>query len=343
VLPALRGDADKPVDVFVTGGSGYIGRNLIEALVARGDHVRALARSAESSGVVSARGAAVVNGDVLDELAMVEAMRGCDVVVHSAALLAGPRDESPYFRTNVGGTDAVLRAAERAGVPRLVHVSTEAVLADGRPMRNVDETHPYPRRHIRPYGITKAMAEQHVVAANSERLCTMAVRPRFVWGRDDSTLMPRLVAAARSGRLMWFDGGRYLTSTTHVANAVAGILAAAERGRGGEVYFVTDGEPVVFREFITALLATQGVAAPSRSVPLVVARAAATAMSRWAAMTRARHEPVLTPAALALVGQEVTVSDAKARRELGYQPVVSVIDGLADLRARYHAQGAAGA
>ena len=331
------------MNVFLTGGSGYIGRNLIEALVARGDSVCALARSAAAAEAVSSRGATVVDGDVLDESAMVEAMRGCDLVVHSAALLGGLRDESAYFRTNVAGTDAVLRAAERAGVPRLVHVSTEAVLADGHPLHNADETAPYPARHIRPYGITKAIAEQHVVAANSERLSTIVVRPRFVWGRDDSTLLPRFVAAARSGQLMWFGGGRYRTSTTHVANAVAGLIAAAERGRGGEIYFVTDGEPVVFREFISAMLATQDVAPPTRSVPVFLVRGVAGAMSGWAALTRSRHEPLLTPAALALVAQEMTVSDAKARRELGYRPVVSVVDGLAELRTRYHAQGPASA
>ena len=328
------------MDVFVTGGSGYLGRNLIDALVARGDSVRALARSPQATMAVTARGARAVAGDILDEDAMAEGMRGSDVVVHSAALLAGPRDESLYFRTNVAGTDAVLRAAERAGVPRLVHVSTEAVLADGRPLRNVDETHPYPRKHIRPYGITKAIAEQHAVAANSVRLATVVVRPRFVWGRDDSTLLPRFVAAARSRQLAWFSGGRYRTSTTHVANAAVGVIAAMEKGRGGEIYFVTDGEPVVFREFVTAMLATQGVAAPSRSVPLPLVRGVAAGMSRWAALTRAREEPLLTPAALALAGVEMTVSDAKARRELGYTPVISIIDGLAELRTRYHAEAA---
>src|SRR5581483_3715279 len=89
----------------------------------------------------------------------------------------------------------------------------------------VDETQPYPRRHIRPYGITKAIAEQHVVAASSDRLATVVVRPRFVWGRDDSTLLPRFVEGARRGQLAWFDGGRYRTSTTHVANAAAGLIA----------------------------------------------------------------------------------------------------------------------
>jgi nucleoside-diphosphate-sugar epimerase len=324
------------VQVFVTGGSGYVGRNLIEALIARGDTVRALARSATAAEAVRRRGATAVRGDILDEDAMREAMRGCDVVVHAAALVGGPRDESLWFRTNVGGTDAVLRAAGRAGVPRLVHVSTEAVLADGRALRDADETHPYPEQHIRPYGVTKALAEQRVVAANNDHFATVVVRPRFVWGRDDSSLLPRFVAAARRRQLVWFDGGRYRTSTTHVANAATGLIAAAERGRGGEIYFVTDGEPVVFREFITAMLATQGVRAPSRSAPLAVVRAAASLSVGWASLRRARDEPLLTPGALALVGQEMTVSDAKARRELGYRPVVSVEEGLAELRTRRH-------
>jgi nucleoside-diphosphate-sugar epimerase len=328
------------VQWFVTGGSGYIGRNLVEALVARGDTVQALARSAASASAVRSRGATVVDGDILDETAMYDGMRGCDVVVHSAALLGGTRDESVWFRTNVGGTDAVLRAAARAGVPRVVHVSTEAVLADGHALRSVDENAPYPARHIRPYGITKAMAEQHVVAANSDALTTVVVRPRFVWGRDDSTLLPRFADAARRGQLVWFSGGRYRTSTTHVANAAAGLIAAAERGRGGDIYFVTDGEPVVFRDFITQMLATQDVAAPSRSVPLPAVRAVASTLTAWASLTRARTEPLLTPAALALMGQEMTVSDAKARRELGYRPVITVEEGLSELRARHQAAAA---
>jgi len=331
------------MQAFVTGGSGYLGRNLVDALVARGDAVRALARSAPSADAVRSRGATAVDGDLGDEAAMCEAMRGCDVVYHCAAQVGGgPRDESVWFRVNVGGTDAVIRAAERAGVPRLVHVSTEAVLAGGGPLRMVDETQPYPRRHIRPYGITKAIAEQHVVAASSDRLATVVVRPRFVWGRDDSTLLPRFVEGARRGQLAWFDGGRYRTSTTHVANAAAGLIAAAERGRGGEIYFVTDGEPVVFRDFITAMLATQDVAAPTRSVPLPLVRGVASLLAGWATLTRARAEPLLTPAALALVGHEMTMSDAKARRELGYRPVVSVEEGLAELRARHRGDATLG-
>src|SRR5207253_1174176 len=115
------------------------------------------------------------------------------------------------------------------------------------------------------YSATKARAEQAVVAANGARLETVVVRPRFVWGVGDETLLPVMVDMVRSGRFAWIGGGRHRTSTTHVDNTVEGLMLGATRGQPGNVYFVTDGEPVVFREFVSRLLATQGVAAPTRS------------------------------------------------------------------------------
>ena len=95
----------------------------------------------------------------------------------------------------------------------------------------------------------------------------MIVRPRFVWGRGDTTLLPLLVEGTRSGQFRWVGGGRHLTSTTHIDNTVEGLLLAAEHGRGGRAYFVTDGQPVVFRDFVSELIATQGVTPPKGSVP----------------------------------------------------------------------------
>jgi len=106
---------------------------------------------------------------------------------------------------------------------------------------------------------------------------TVAVRPRFVWGRGDTTLLPTMVAMVKSGRFAWVGGGHNRTSITHVDNVVEGLVLGAQRGRPGNAYFVTDGEPVEFREFVTELLATQGVTAPSRSVPIPVAHALAVA------------------------------------------------------------------
>jgi nucleoside-diphosphate-sugar epimerase len=137
--------------------------------------------------------------------------------------------------------------------------------------------------------------------------------------------MPEMVRAVKSGKFGWFSGGHYKTSTTHVDNVVEGLLLAAEKAKPGEIYFISDGEPVEFRDFITKLLATQGVDAGSRSVPRWVARGLV-ALTSWM-----KHPP-LTRMAFALMAHEVTIDDGKARRELGYIGNKTIEQGLAELR-----------
>jgi len=319
---------------FVTGGSGYLGRNLIAALRERGLEVRALARSDAAAAAVEKAGAVAARGDLDDAGALAAGMEGCDVAFHSAAKADdwGPPEE--FHRLNVDGTRRVCEAARKAAVPRLVHVSTEAVLVGGGPLVRVDETFPYPERAIGLYSVTKRLAERVALEANAPPgLSVVVVRPRFIWGRDDTTLLPRLVEAVRAGRFRWIAGGRYLTSTTHVANACEGLILAAERGRPGEVYFVTDGEPVEFRRFVGDLIRTQGVDPGEKAIPRPLARLfAAGAELVWRAFGRAGAPPV-TRMAVAIAGEEVTLVDEKARRELGYRGGMTRERGLEELRA----------
>lgn len=320
---------------FVTGGSGFVGGRLLDALAARGDDARALARSAASARTVEARGADPVRGDLADVDAMVEGMADCDVVFHLAAKVDEWGDPDAFEAVNVDGTRNALAAARRARVDDFVHASTEAVLADGDPKRDVDETHPIPDDPVGYYPRTKAAAERLVRDADDagDAPRTSIVRPRFVWGAGDGTLLPAFVDAVRTGSFAWFDGGRYPTSTCHVDNAVEGLLAAAERGDGGEAYFVTDGDPVAFRAFVTDMLDTQGVEPPARTVPRRLAWWGATAAeTAWRTLPMAGRPP-LTRMTVATIGQAMTFDDAKARRELGYEGGTSREAGLEALRA----------
>jgi nucleoside-diphosphate-sugar epimerase len=216
-------------------------------------------------------------------------------------------------------------------VRRLVHVSTEAVLLAGDPLVNVDETAPLRPDSKALYCSTKAKAEQLVRDANGDGLETVCVRPRFVWGAGDTTLLPTLVETVKAGRFAWIGGGQHLTSTTHVDNAVEGLMLAAQRGQPGGVYFVTDGEPVVFREFVSKLLGTQGVVPPDRNVPLApVKRGAAMGESVWRVLPF-KGSPPLTRMAVWVSSLETTINIDRARRELGYEPVRTREDGLAEL------------
>lgn len=319
---------------FVTGGSGFIGGRLIARLRAEGWEVRALARSAGSADAVRALGAEPVMGDLTSVDAIRSGAGGCSHAFHAAAFVGDWGTRAEFVAGNVQGTVNVLSGCASAGVRRFVHVGTEAALLAGQPLVGADETWPLRPDSPSLYPATKALAEQAVrQAARPGSFETVVVRPRFVWGPGDTTVLPSLLEAVRSGAFRWIGGGRHRTSTTHVDNVVEGLWLGALRGRPGAAYFVTDGEPVVFRDFVTRLLATQGAEPPDGELPLPVARfLAAGGEALWRALPLPGAPP-LTRMALWVASLECTLDTSLARAELGYEPVRTLDDGLARLRA----------
>ena len=316
---------------FVTGGSGFVGGALIERLRSEGWDVRALARSERAAERVRELGAEPAMGDLDDRDAMRAGADGCEVAFHAAAKVEDWGDPADFERLNVRGTQNVIDACRDAGVRRLVHVGTEAALMVGQPLINVDESTPLRPDSAALYSSSKAKAEQLVRDAGG--LETVVVRPRFVWGRGDTSLLPAIIEMVASGRFRWIGGGGQLSATTHIDNTVEGLWLAATKAPAGSVYFVTDGEPAVFREFLTELLATQGVTVPDRSVPAGVARVAAAASERIWRLLKRPGPPPLTRFAVWVSSQECTIDISRAERELGYRPVISRETGFAELRS----------
>ncbi|HZU04379.1 MAG TPA: NAD-dependent epimerase/dehydratase family protein, partial [Chloroflexota bacterium] len=204
----------------------------------------------------------------------------------------------------------------------------------GQPLVNVDETAPLRPDSPALYSSSKARAEQLVLQANRPgSFETVVVRPRFVWGKGDTTLLPAMVDAVRSGRFAWIGGGEHLTSITHVQNSVEGLVLGATRGRPGNAYFVTDGDPVVFREFVSDLLRTQGVEPSARSLPVWAASGLAVSGEALWRLLPLPGQPPLTRFAYWVASQECTIQIGKARSELGYVPVKSREEGLSELRS----------
>jgi nucleoside-diphosphate-sugar epimerase len=216
---------------FVTGGSGFVGGRLLERLVRDGWAVRALARSDAAAARVREIGAEPVRGDVADAAALARGAAGAEVVFHAAAKVAEWGAWRDFRRVNVDGTKAVLAAARDAGARRLVHVGTEAALLHGEPLVAADERTPLAFGSRAPYSATKAEAEAAVVGARG--IETIVVRPRFVWGPGDTTLVPAMIEMIRTGRFRWIGGGRHRTSTAHVDNTVHALVLAADRGTPG--------------------------------------------------------------------------------------------------------------
>lgn len=312
--------------VFITGGSGFVGGHVIERLIAKGHQVSAMARSKRSEAVVAGFGATPVScalGEVREEH-----LANVDVIVHCAAFVEEWGTREQYVRVNVDGTKQLLAMAKRAGTPRFIHISTEAVLFNGEDLVDIDESTPYPAQTFL-YSETKAEAERCVLAANESGLVTLALRPRFVWGPRDQTILPVIVSMAK--RWSWIDGGRAQTSTTHVANLAHSVLLALEHGRGGEAYFVVDRERSTMRAFLTALARTRNVDLPSRSLSLPVARTIAEVLERVYRLASSATPPPLTRFSAAMMSSTVTIRSDKAERDLGYAPVISVAEGLAAL------------
>ncbi len=293
--------------------------------------MRALARSERAAERVRELGAEPAMGDLDDRDAMRAGADGCEVAFHAAAKVEDWGDPADFERLNVRGTQNVIDACRDAGVRRLVHVGTEAALMVGQPLINVDESAPLRPDSAALYSSSKAKAEQLVRDAGG--LETVVVRPRFVWGRGDTSLLPAIIEMVASGRFRWIGGGGQLSATTHIDNTVEGLWLAATKAPAGSVYFVTDGEPAVFREFLTELLATQGVTVPDKSVPAGVARVAAAASERIWRLLKRPGPPPLTRFAVWVSSQECTIDISRAERELGYRPVISREAGLAELRS----------
>lgn len=317
------------MQIFLTGGSGFVGGHVIEALVRGGHDVRALARSDRAAGQVRALGATPVRGELG---AVTPAMlAGAEAVIHAAAFVEEWGTREQFWRGNVEGTGNMLDAARAAGVRRFIHVGTEAALFAGDDLVGVDETAPYPTRQRYLYSETKAEAERRVLQANTAAFTTLSIRPRFVWGPRDTSVLPTILRMARAGSFAWIGGGRARTSTTHVANLVHALTLALTRGAGGRAYFVADDGERTLREFLTALAATQGVDLGARTLPGRLARSLARVVEGVWRLLGVRRPPPMTRFAVDMMACSVTVDTTRARQELGYAPVISVAAGLRQL------------
>jgi nucleoside-diphosphate-sugar epimerase len=319
------------VRIFVTGASGFVGGAATLKFVADGHDVRAMSRSDKSDAAIRALGATPVRCDL-------ENVKSADIgdaeaVLHCAAFVEqwGPKDA--WKRFNIDGTAAMLAAAKAAGAKRFIHISTESVLWRGQHLRGVDESYPLALNSPYPYSWTKARAEVLVRDANTADFTTIILRPRFIWGPGDTTLLPTIRAMAKSGQWMWVDGGRARTSTTHIDNLVHAAELALTKGGGGEAYFVLDDGVRTMKEIISGIAASENITLPNKSIPAWAADMIGSLCEGVWGTFNLKSDPPLTRFSAMIMSRECVLKDDRARVELSYRPVVSVDEGLRQLAA----------
>ncbi len=318
--------------VLVTGGSGFVGANLVSALLARGHAVRSFDRA--PSPLPQQPGLEVLEGDIRDPGAVAEAVDGVDTVFHTAAvieLLGGASASDKYrqrsFAVNVGGTENLLRAAQTAGVERFVYTSSNSVVMSGRPIAGGDETLPYTERFTDLYTETKVVAERFVLSQNGiTGMLTCAIRPSGIWGRGDQTMFRKMFESVVAGHVKVLIGRKSARlDNSYIDNLVHGFILAGEHlvpggTAPGQAYFINDGEPINMFEFARPIVEACGQRWPRLRVSGALVHAV---MSTWQKLhfRFGLPRPLLEPLAVERLYLDNYFSITKAERDLGYRPL----------------------
>jgi len=323
--------------VLVTGASGMLGAGVAKALAARGDSVTVLQRRPSGLGLPE------VLADVADSAVVQRALTGQDAVIHLAAKVNVVGPEREFQRVNVEGTRAVIDGCRQTGVQRLVYVSTPSVAHSGHALVGVGPAPAEPAAARGPYARTKAVAEHMALAADTNGLAVVALRPHLVFGPGDAQLIARLVDRARRGRLPVIGSGAALIDTTYVSNAVDAFVAALDRCEQvhGQALVVTNGEPRPIAELLGAICDATGVSQPTRRVPPGLAKSAGSAAQlAWAIHDHfwpdhRVEDPPITRFVVEQMSTAHWFDQRQTRRLLHWEPRISLDAGLEELRRHY--------
>lgn len=331
--------------VLVTGANGFLGSHIVGQLLKRGYEVRAMTRRKNEA--LSSLNVQRVTGDVRDLDSLLRATRNIDTVFHTAAVsgIWGPWKK--FHTTNTIGTRNVVEACEQNQVKRLIYSSSPSVVFDGQHQVHANESLPYPRRWLCHYPHSKALAEQYVIQANEiSGLMTCALRPHLIWGPGDRHLIPRLIQRARAKQLRRVGDGGNQIDMIYVENAALGHVQAAEALQSGSpvcgsAYFLSQGEPVNCWGWINDILQLAGLPRVKKSISFYWAYKLGAALEGYHEMMNIETEPRMTRFLAAQLAKSHYYDISRARRDFGYQPVVSTEEGMRLLGESLHAQLAA--
>jgi len=323
-----------PLSILLTGGSGFLGRFMVEELLAPDSPVNAgllrIFDLEDYKGPADDR-IEMVRGSILDEAAVTRACKGIDAVIHSAAIVDwGTHPGEEVYAVNFTGTKILLDACRKTGVKHFIFTSSLDAIYTGRAMRNIDESVPYPARHPNMYCRSKAMAEQLVIEANSETLTTCVLRPADIWGPGDPFHIGSLINMAKGGFYVRLGDGKSLSQHVYagnVAHAHALAIRAMTEGNGsiaGNVYFITDGPPANFFTFFDAIVEGIGYRIRPKNlwIPKNIAYGLGAMTEVLSLLVRPfiRWNPGLSRFAVMYTCGDFTFTSDKAARDFGFTP-----------------------
>ncbi len=316
------------MEILVTGGNGFLGRNLISALQERGDRVRILALPTEDTSWLEERNVKVFRGDIRSQEDLIAPMRGVEGVFHLAAMIGAWRAIEEYYAVNVTGTENVCRAALKAGVRRIIHISSAMVydMASGRAATEDDFLKPLDE----PYSWTKAQSDMLVQRMiREDHLPAVIIRAGTLVGPGDRLNFGRMTDRVRSGKGIIIGSGKNIIPFVYITDLVQGLLLAFDSEQAeGKVYNISNDQGITQNVFLSTIAKEIGVAAPRIHVPYFPLYTAAFLAERLATFSNNRILPFVTRHGVKLYGADNRLSIAKARNELGYTPHVPIIQAI---------------
>lgn len=250
--------------VLVTGGSGFLGKAVIQELIATDSQIDPkeirILDIKDYDGPHDPR-IKFIKGDTRNYKEVRDACKGVDIVIHTAAIVDwGTKPKSVVMSVNVGGTENIIKACLENNIRNLVHTSSLDAVFTGKPLRNIDENQPYPTKHVTSYGESKELSEKLVIEANGDKLKTVVLRPSDIYGEGDPYHIDSLLVFAKKGFYVRIGNGRSKCQKIYVGNMAHALILATKalleenEKVYGKAYFITDGPASNFFEFFDKIL-----------------------------------------------------------------------------------------
>jgi nucleoside-diphosphate-sugar epimerase len=317
--------------IFLTGASGFVGSHLVQSLIAAGHDVLAHYRSPQALNIKSTNNIEVWTGDLNDVQSLAKRLQGIDSVIHCAAEMKLWNSKKALHETNVLMTQHILESAKQAGVSQFIYMSDASVAKDPS-ITNLDvcESRALPSLEKFPYSHSKSLAEDCVLAVGDETFRTISLRPASVWGKGD--LIDRILGkAANLNQFGWFDQGDYLFSTCYIDNLCAAVQKALLSKANRESFFISDGPPVPFRQWMSRRLLAGHYKVPTLSIPRFLAWPLARFTENGWNYLPLRGEPPLIREMVHLMAHPFSVSITKAKEQLAYEPIYGMEEGMLEI------------
>ncbi|QWD99802.1 NAD-dependent epimerase/dehydratase family protein [Polynucleobacter sp. JS-Mosq-20-D10] len=315
----------------MTGASGFVGSHLIESLTSEGHELVCHFRAPQAINIESHSNPEVWSGNLNDVEGLSKRIQGLDVVIHCAAEMKLWNSEEALLETNVFMTKNILESSRRAGIKQFIYMSDASIAKNPLGLNlNIAESRTLPLLKNFPYSHSKSQAEQLVLHAGNETLQTISLRPSSIWGKGD--IVDRFLGrAADLNKFGWFDQGNYPFSTCYIQNLCEAVNKSLLSNSNQESFFISDGPPIQFRQWMSMRLKAGKYKVPALSIPRSLARPLARFTENGWKYLPLRGDPPLIREMVHLMAHPFSVSIQKAKDQLAYEPSYTMEEGMVEI------------